>query len=74
MVDIGMNNANPVFVHAPGYGYAADGEWHSLTIPVADFVTAGLDATEVAAPFVLTGGAGSGGEKLLVDDVYFTAE
>jgi len=28
----------------------------------------------VAAPFVLTGGPGSGGEKLLVDDVYFTSD
>ena len=73
-VDIGMNNANPVFVHAPSYGYANDGNWHSLIIPVADFVAAGLDATKVQAPFVLTGGAGMGGEKLLVDDVYFTAD
>jgi hypothetical protein len=71
-VDVGMNNANPVFVHAAGYGYANDDQWHSLTIPVADFVAAGLDVTMVAAPFVLSGGAGSGGEKLLVDDVYFT--
>jgi hypothetical protein len=73
-VDIGMNNAMPVFVHAPSYGYASDGAWHSLTIPVADFVAGGLDVTMVAAPFVLSGGAGSGGEKLLVDDVYFTAD
>jgi hypothetical protein len=73
-LDIGMNNANPVFVHAPDYGYANDDAWHSLTIPVADFVAAGLDVTQVAAPFVLTGGAGTGGEKLLVDDVYFTAD
>jgi len=73
-VDVGMNNANPVFVHAQAYGWANDDAWHSLVIPVADFVAAGLDATQVAAPFVLTGGAGSGGEKLLVDDVYFTAD
>jgi len=73
-VDVGMNNANPVFVHAPDYGYANDDAWHSLAIPVADFAAAGLDVTQVAAPFVLSGGAGSGGEKLLIDDVYFTAE
>ena len=73
-LDVGMNNANPVFVHATSYGYANDAQWHSLTIPLADFVAAGLDATQVAAPFVLSGGAGSGGEKLLIDDVYFTAD
>jgi hypothetical protein len=73
-LDVGMNNANPVFVHAPSYGYANDDQWHSLTIPLADFVAGGLDATQVAAPFVLSGGPGSGGEKLQVDDVYFTAD
>jgi hypothetical protein len=73
-VDVGMNNANPVFLHATDYGFANDGQWHSLALPVADFVAAGLDVTMVAAPFVLSGGAGTGGEKLLVDDVYFTAD
>lgn len=73
-VDVGMNNANPVFLHATNYGYANDDQWHSLIIPLADFVAAGLDLTKVAAPFVLTGGAGSGGEQLKVDDLYFTAD
>jgi hypothetical protein len=73
-VDIGMNNANPVFLHAASYGWAADDTWHSLTIPVADFVAAGLDVAQVAAPFVLSGGPGTGGEQLKVDDVYFTAD
>lgn len=73
-VDVGLNNANPVFVHLADHGWANDGSWHSLAIPVADFVTAGLDVTMVAAPFVLTGGMGSGGETMLVDDVYFTAD
>ena len=45
-LDVGMNNANPVFVHAPDYGYANDDAWHSLSIPVADFVAAGLDVTQ----------------------------
>ena len=74
MVQIGMNNANPVFVDAAHYGYAADGQWHTLVIPLADFVAAGLDATQVAAPFVLSGGAGAGGERLQVDDLFFTAD
>lgn len=73
-VDLGMNNANPVFVHATDYGYANDDAWHSLAIPLADFVAAGLDLTQVAAPCVWSGGAGTGGEKILVDDVYLTAD
>jgi hypothetical protein len=74
MIDIGMNNVNPVFLPATSYGWANDDQWHTLTIPVADFVAAGLNLTQVAAPFVLTGGAGMSGEHLLVDDVYFTAD
>jgi hypothetical protein len=73
-VDVGMNNANPVFVHAADYGWAADDAWHSLSIPLADFAAAGLDRSMVAAPFVLSGGAGMGGERLQVDDLYFTAD
>ncbi len=74
MVQIGMNNAMPVFVQATSYGYTNDDNWHTLTIPVADFVKAGLDVTKCAAPFVLSGGMGMGGEVLKVDDVYFTAD
>jgi hypothetical protein len=72
--DIGMNNANSIIVHAASYGWANDGQWHNLTIPVADFVSAGLDVTMVQAPFVLSGGAGNGGEKIQVDDLYFSAD
>jgi hypothetical protein len=74
MVQIGMNNANPIFVDATKYGYASDGAWHNLVIPVADFVAGGLDVGKVQAPFVLSGGAGKGGEQLKVDDLFFSAE
>lgn len=74
MVQIGMNNANPVFVQAGAYGFVNDDQWHSLTLPLSDFVAAGLDVAQVAAPFVLSGGPGSGGEKLQIDDLYFTAD
>ena len=67
MVQIGMNNTNPVFVEASAYGYVNDGQWHSLTIPVHDFIAAGLDVSQVAAPFVLTGGMATVGEKVIVN-------
>jgi hypothetical protein len=72
--DIGMSNANPVFVHAADYGWANDGQWHVLTIPVADFVKNGLDKTMCQAPFVLNGNAGKVGEQLKLDDLYFSAD
>jgi hypothetical protein len=76
-VDVGMNDstsANPFFLHATDYGYANDDQWHNLDIPVANFVSAGMNVSQVAAAFILSGGAGMGGEQLKIDDLYFTAE
>jgi hypothetical protein len=73
-IDIAMNNVMPVPLHASSYGWAADGQWHNLVIPVADFVAAHLDASVVAAPFTFAGGPGMGGEVVLIDDLYFTAD
>jgi hypothetical protein len=73
-VQIGMKSDMVANVDAGKYGYAADNAWHNLVIPIADFVAAGLDVTKVQAPFILGGGAGKGGEKLLVDDLYFSAD
>jgi hypothetical protein len=76
-VDVGMldaNGTNPFLLHAGDYGYTNDDQWHSIAIPVADFVAAGLAVGQVTAPFTLTGGAGTGGEQLEIDDLYFTAD
>jgi hypothetical protein len=74
-VQIGMNgpmDGMPVFVHAGDYGWANDDQWHSLDVPVSAF--AGLPLAQVSAPFILSGGAGTGGAQLKLDDVYFTAD
>jgi hypothetical protein len=70
-LQVGMN-ATTVWVLPSTYGYANDGAWHSLTIPLADFVAGGIDLTMVDAPFVINGGAGTTGDSLLIDDLYFT--
>ncbi|MEL7367447.1 MAG: hypothetical protein AAFN74_00945 [Myxococcota bacterium] len=57
-------------VRASAYGYSNDGEWHTLTIPFSDLAGQGFDPRSVRAPIVLLGGAGTSGERLLVDDVY----
>lgn len=54
------------------YGWAADGAWHRLEIPLADVADAGMDLTQVAAPLVFVGGAGEAGDAVSVDDVYFS--
>jgi hypothetical protein len=74
VVDISMLNVSPVLLHANDYGWAADGAWHNLVIPLADFVAKGLDLSAVKAPFVFGCGPGAGGELVVLDDLYFTAD
>jgi hypothetical protein len=71
---VGMSNGTPVDVDVTKYGYANDGQWHSLVIPMADFV--GVDFATVVAPFVIagTGDMTDLGQSFLIDDLYFTAE
>lgn len=55
------------------YGFAADGAWHRLEIPLADFAAAGADLSQVAAPVVFVGPSGAAGEAVLVDGVFLSA-
>jgi hypothetical protein len=64
----GVDVLTAVSVEATDYGYAADGEWHVLRIPLADFE--GLDRLNVRAPFLLGGTGNTEGHQLLVDEVY----
>lgn len=68
----GADEVTAVAVDASDYGFASDGEWHHLTIPLDDFV--GLDLSAVRAPFVLGGTGNSAGDQLLVDEVYLTQD
>lgn len=51
------------------YGFANDGEWHTIEVPLADFTAAGFDASQTRAPFILSG-TGNAGQVLLVDNLY----
>ncbi len=55
------------------YGFAADGEWHDLVIPLADYAAAGADLTQVAAPLVFVGPAGAAGDSVLIDGVFLSS-
>lgn len=58
---------------ATRYGWANDGAWHHLAIPVADFVAAGLKLNDVSSPFTFGAEGGATGQSLLLDNLYFTA-
>ncbi len=59
-------------VDAEDYGFATDGEWHRLQIPLSDYAAAGVDLSQVSAPLIFVGGAGESGHSILVDGVFFT--
>lgn len=64
--------ATAVSVPLTNYGYVNDGEWHDITIPLADFP--GLNRAQIRSPFILGGTGAVRGDALLVDDLYFLAE
>ena len=58
------------------YGFATDGEWHHLAIPVSDLDFC-MNLAEVVEPFLLlTSGLSpdDAGAQILIDNVYFTGE
>lgn len=63
-----------VAVRANDYGWVNDGQWHSLSVPLADFVNQGVDLSRMRSPFTIGNDPGGGtaklGEALLIDDVY----
>lgn len=61
-------------VSAADYGFAADGEWHDLSVPLADLVALGLDLSEVTIALSIGGGAGTAADTLLIDALYLTAD
>lgn len=70
---IGMNGGGTeVTVTVSDYGFVADGAWHSLEIPLADFAAGGADLSAVEVAMVLIVQGGESGDVLLIDDLYLT--
>lgn len=69
--------AGPITVGLKGtrYGWANDGQWHHLSIPLADFVAAGVNLTRIRGPLGFGSAVGAplmkSGETLVIDNFYF---
>lgn len=68
---VGINGGVEVAVNLTDHGFATDGEWHSLQIPLSAFTAGGVDLSAVTVPLLMLGDAGEAGDALLVDGVYF---
>lgn len=61
-----------ITINPADYGYANDGQWHFLQIPLSDVIDRGLDPTKVRSPFVIGATGGTAGDRLLIDNLYLT--
>ncbi len=69
-VDLAMQGNTEGRLTAETYGFAADGEWHNLIIPLADFATAGTDLSQVTVPLILIDEGGAQGDQLFIDNLF----
>ncbi|MBK9366769.1 MAG: hypothetical protein IPN01_10660 [Deltaproteobacteria bacterium] len=69
-VDLGLVGGVEGRVNAAAAGFSADGEWHHLVIPLADFAAAGADLALVTSPLVVAGEGGAEGDVLYIDNLY----
>lgn len=61
-------------VAASDFGYAADGVYYNLRIPLTEYSDAGVDLSRARLPFAIGAPGGEFGQFILVDDLYFEAE
>jgi hypothetical protein len=74
-VKVGMSDdTKDVQLDVKKYGYVNDGAWHHLSIPLTDFTAGGLKLGAIDAPFIFIAGSGAAADKLLLDNLYFTAD
>jgi hypothetical protein len=73
-IDLAMNDGAEVRLSVSDYGWLNDGEWQHLSIPLQDFVDGGIDLGTIEAPFVMVAEAGTLGDLLKIDNLYFTSD
>ncbi len=74
-VNITMGSAGTeIPVAASDFGYANDGQWHSLRIPLQEFIDGGADLSATRLAFAIGGPGGNAGAQILVDDLYIERE
>ena len=69
--ELGVKGVREASVDVADYGLEADDAWHTLEIPLADFVEGGADLSQVSIPLLLVGEGGEEGDTVAIDDLYF---
>lgn len=68
------DSTTEVPVAASDFGYAADGEYHEIRIPLSEYSDAGVDLSTARLPFAVGAPGGELGQTILVDYLYWEAE
>ena len=68
----GSGSVNYAFLPVADYGFVADGRWHHVTIPVADFEALGVQLEDPSLPFALRGEDTPEGSQIWVDNFYLS--
>lgn len=71
MIGIDDSLGNAAALPLSDYGFEVDGTWQHLTIPLQDYIDAGVDLTTVEVAVRFEGGSGQNGDAILVDNLYF---
>jgi hypothetical protein len=66
---IGLSGGSEGRVNVGDRGLVADGEWHTLDVPLSSF--AGVDLSAVTVGLLLVGEGGEQGDSVQIDDLYF---
>ncbi len=70
--DIRMQSGTEGAVEASGYGFAGDGEWHAMEIPLSDLT--GVTLSTVTGLFIFIGEGDPEGSVIYFDNLYYTAD
>ena len=67
-----MQSGEEGVVQAAAYGFAGDGEWHTMDIPISSF--AGVDSSTLTGLLLFIGESDPEGSVIYFDNIYFTAD
>jgi hypothetical protein len=72
--DLGMTGGVEGRASVADYGYAPDGAWHDLIIPLSDLTAQGVDLSAVTVALLLVAEGGAQGDRVHIDDLYLSKD
>lgn len=71
-LQIGISGGTDAWLTLANYGFAADGNWHHISIPISDFVAAGVDLTKISQYVMMRDESVTAGDTYYYDFIYWS--